>query len=241
MKPDYEYPLNYFLDKLHLKSGKFVDVGANDGKIGSMTYDLENNGWSGILIEPNPTLVEHLKSVRTSPVFPNAISSLEGDLPFYIVDGPDNMHGLSRFNYTKEFEEHVNKSGGSVRKTIVKVKKLSSIMNEAVGLDHVDFLKIDVEGHEYEVLKSFDFEKFHPRLIVTEDNFKDADKKVRHFLSGKGYEVIARDRINYWFAPRAEIKYFLYDYIHSKLRFIRWDLKRVIFRILNLKFHTGNN
>lgn len=241
MKPSYEYPLNYFLEKLHISQGKFVDVGANDGKIGSMTYDLEKNGWSGILIEPNPTLVENLKKIRTSPVFPYAISSQEGDLPFYIVEGPDNLHGLSRFNYTKEFEEHVVRSGGSVKKTLVHVKKLSSIMKEAQGLDRVDLLKIDVEGHEFEVLKSFDFDTFKPRLIVTEDNFKDADKSVRHFLYSKGYEVIARDRINYWFAPKSEVKHFLYDYLHSKIRFIRWDVKRVLYRLINKKFQTGNN
>jgi FkbM family methyltransferase len=241
MKSDYEYPLNYFLNKLNISKGKFVDIGANDGMIGSMTYDLEKNGWSGILIEPNPTLVDHLKKIRTSPVFPYAISSTEGDLPFYIVEGPDNLHGLSRFNYTKEFEEHVKKCGGSVKKTIVHVKKISSIMKEAQDLDQVDFLKIDVEGNEFEVLQSFDFEKFHPRLIVTEDNFKDADKSVRQFLYSKGYATIARDRLNYWFAPKSEIKHFLYDYVHSKIRFLRWDIKRFIYRLINKKFQTGNN
>lgn len=240
MKADYEYPLEYFLEKLHLSNGKFVDVGANDGKTGSMTYDLERNGWSGILIEPNPMLVENIKKIRTSPVFQNAISSNEGELPFYIVEGPSNLHGLSRFNYTKEFEDHVKRSGGSVNKTIVKVKKVSSIMSEAHDLNKVDFLKIDVEGHEAEVLKSFDFDKFKPTLIVTEDNFKDADKTVRHFLASKGYAVIARDRINYWFAPKSEIKHFLYDFLHAKWRFFRWDVKRFLYQLVGKKIHTGN-
>lgn len=241
MRPDYEYPLSYFLEKMHLSKGVFVDVGANDGIKGSMTYDLEKNGWTGILVEPNPTLVERLKKVRTSPVFPYAISSTEGDLPFYIVEGPDNLHGLSRFNYTTEFESHINKSGGSVKKMIVHVKKISNVMKEAAQLDHVDFLKIDVEGHELEVLKSFDFDKYRPRLIVTEDNFKDSDKSVRHFLHSKGYEVIARDRINYWFAPKSEMKHFVYDVLHSRVRFLRWDLKRFFYGLLNKKFETGNN
>lgn len=241
MKPDYEYPLDYFLKKMNFHSGKFVDVGANDGIKGSMTYELERNGWNGILIEPNPTLIERLKKVRTSPVFPYAISSTEGDLPFYIVEGPDNLHGLSRFDYTTEFEEHVKKCGGTVKKNIVKVKKISDVMTEAQGLDHVDLLKIDVEGHEFEVLKSFDFKKFHPRLIVTEDNFKDSNKSVRYFLQDQGYVVIARDRINYWFAPKSEIKFFVFDYLHAKFRFIRWDIKRFFYGLVNKKVHTGNN
>ncbi|MBP9682970.1 MAG: FkbM family methyltransferase [Bacteriovorax sp.] len=241
MKADYEYPLNYFTHKLNLTKGKFVDVGANDGIIGSMTYELENQGWSGILIEPNPKLAQHLKLVRTSPVFQNAISSNEGELDFYIVEGPGNLHGLSRFHYTQEFGNHVIKSGGAVHKTAVQVRKISNIMNEAENLDHVDFLKIDVEGHEHEVLKSFDFVKFRPALIVTEDNFKDSDKSVRRFLHSKGYAVIARDRINYWFAPKCQIKHFLYDYLHAKVRFLRWDIKRFFYRMMNKKIKTGNN
>jgi FkbM family methyltransferase len=241
MKSDYEYPLNYFLEKMNLMKGKFVDVGANDGEIGSMTYDLEKNGWTGILIEPNPILVENLKKIRTSPVYPFAISSVEGDLPFYIVEGPGNSHGLSRFNYTQEFEDHVKQIGGAVTKTIVPVRKISSIMKEASNLESVDLLKIDVEGHELEVLKSFDFKKYRPRLIVTEDNFKDSDKSVRLFLKANGYNVIARDRINYWFAENSEIKHFFYDFLHSKIRFIRWDLKRFIYGLMKKKIKTGNN
>lgn len=241
MKSGYEYPLDYFLQKMNISNGKFVDVGANDGMIGSMTYDLEKKGWSGILIEPNPILVENLKKIRTSPVFPFAISSVEGDLPFYIVQGPGNLDGLSRFNYTNEFENHVKSCGGTVKKTIVQVRKISSIMSEAQDLKEIDFLKIDVEGHELEVLKSFDFEHFHPRLIVTEDNFKDADKSVRKLLRTKGYKVIARDRINYWFAPKSEVKNFLYDYLHAKIRFVRWDIKRFIYKLINRKFQTGNH
>jgi len=241
MKADYEYPLDFFISKLNLKNGKFVDIGANDGISGSLTFDLEKNGWKGILIEPNPILVERLKQFRTSPVFQYAISSTEGELPFYIVEGAENLHGLSRFDYTKEFEAHVNSCGGVVKKTIVHVKKISTIINELSNLESVDFLKIDVEGHELEVLKSFDFNKFHPLLIVTEDNFKDADKSVRKLLLDKGYEVIARDRINNWFAPKSEVSKFLPDYLHAKIRFFRWDLKRSLYSLFNKKVHTGNN
>jgi len=241
MKSDFEYPLEYFLKKLHLLKGKFVDVGANDGITGSMTYALEKNGWSGILIEPNPALVENIKKARTSPVFQYAISSQKGELPFYLVEGPANLHGLSRFDYTKEFDEHIKRSGGSIKKTMVHVEKISHIIEEAKMFDKIDLLKIDVEGHEFEVLKSFDFERYQPTLIVTEDNFKDADKSVRNLLRNKGYAVIARDRINYWFAPKKEIKHFLYDFLHAQIRFLRWDIKRFIYRLLKKKIHTGNN
>ena len=241
MKSGFEYPLSYFIKKLNLHNGKFVDVGANDGVHGSMTYALEQSGWTGILVEPNPVLVEKLKRVRSSPVFQYAISSVEGNLPFYIVEGPSNLDGLSRFHYTEEFETFVKSCGGSVKESVVQVKKISCIINECSNLEKIDFLKIDVEGHEYEVLKSFDFEKFKPSLIVTEDNFKDEFKKVRYFLKTKGYEVIARDRINYWFAPKSEVKKFMYDYLHAKMRFLRWDVKRVLLRLVDKKINTGNH
>ena len=240
MKPSYEYPLEYFTEKLSMAKGVFVDIGANDGIHGSMSYQLEKNGWNGILIEPNPLLVNRLREVRTSPVFQCAISSIEGDLPFYLVEGPGNIDGLSRFDYTKEFEDHVNNGGGHVKKTIVNVRKISNVIEDAKNISKVDLLKIDVEGHEFDVLKSFDFEKYHPTLIITEDNFKDSDKSVRYFLASKGYAVIARDRINYWFAPKEKIKFFLYDYLNAKFRFFRWDLKRILYKALGKKFQTGN-
>ena len=241
MKANYEYPLDYFLNKLNLTDGVFVDVGANDGIKGSMTYDLEQKGWKGILVEPNPILVENLKKVRTSPVFACAISSSEGDMPFYIVEGPDNLHGLSRFDYSKDFDEHIKKCGGTIEKKIVHVRKISNVIKEAATLFKIDFLKIDVEGHELEVLKSFDFETYHPQLIVTEDNFKDEDKSVRNFLASKGYAVIARDRINYWFAPKKSVSKFLYDAYHAKMRFLRWDAKRMLLGLAKKKMKTGNN
>ena len=241
MKASYEYPLGYFTEKLHMGIGVFVDVGANDGIHGSMSYQLEKEGWSGILIEPNPLLVNRLREVRTSPVFQCAISSNEGDLPFYIVEGPGNIDGLSRFDYSKEFEDHVKSCGGSVKKSIVNVRKISNVIEEAKNISKIDLLKIDVEGHEFDVLKSFDFDKYHPSLIITEDNFKDSDKSVRYFLESKGYVVIARDRINYWFAPQSKIKLFLYDYLNAKFRFFRWDIKRFLYKILGKKIHTGNH
>jgi FkbM family methyltransferase len=241
MRADFEYPLNYFLQKLELSKGFFVDVGANDGIKGSMTFDLEKNGWRGILIEPNPTLVKTLKENRSSPVFPYGVSSSEGEMLFYIVDGPDNLHGLSRFHYSLEFEEHVKSLNGLVKPTQIQVKKLKTIMNESNIFASVDFLKVDVEGHELEVLKSFDFEKFQPKLIVTEDNFKDRDKSVRHFLKSKGYEIIARDRINNWFAPKIEVRKFMYDFLHAKVRFLRWDIKRALYGALKREIKTGNH
>ena len=241
MKASYEYPLQYFTEKLQMTNGVFVDVGANDGIHGSMSYQLEKDGWRGILIEPNPQLVKHLREVRTSPVFQCAISSTEGDLPFFMVEGPGNIDGLSRFDYTKEFEDHVISCGGSVNKTIVNVRKISNVIEEAKNLNEIDLLKIDVEGHELDVLKSFDFKKYNPSLIITEDNFKDSDKSVRLFLASKGYAVIARDRINYWFAPKSKIKFFLYDFLNAKFRFFRWDLKRFIYNKLGKKIHTGNH
>ena len=134
-------------------------------------------------------------------------------------------------------------------KSIMETPKVDKIIiNMGVGdavsnaknLDKVDLLKIDVEGHELDVLKSFDFEKYHPSLIITEDNFKDSNKSVRYFLASKGYAVIARDRINYWFAPKSKVKFFLNDYLNAKFRFFRWDLKRSLYNIFGKKVHTGN-
>lgn len=241
MKPDFEYSLDFFLNKLHMTKGIFVDVGANDGFHGSMTLDLENNGWSGVLIEPNPILVEKLVQNRKSPVFQFAVSNSEGRLPFYIVSGPGNIHGLSRFSIDDNFRAHIASLGGSIKEEIVEVKKISSIINSKGELPKVNFLKVDVEGHELAALQGFDFKKYRPELIVTEDNFKDSDKSVRHYLEQNGYKIAARDRINNWFV-RSDLKpIFFKESLQASIRFLRWDIKRFFYKIFNLKFKTGNN
>lgn len=230
----------YFLNKLSITDQKFVDVGANDGETNSMTYALEKSGWTGILIEPNPILAESLPLKRSSSVVNCAVSSSNASLEFNIVSGPGNLHGLSRFNYTPEFEKHVQKHGGAIEKKIVNCKTLESILSEVSFPKKFAFLKVDVEGHELEVFKSLNLNQYSPRLIVAEDNTKDRDKSVRKYLQRFNYIVIARKGTNNFYVKREDVIKFLPSYFLAKLIFAKWDIKRFIWKLSGKEFVSNN-
>ena len=173
--------------------GFFVEVGANDPHSGSQTWLLEENGWRGVLVEPQAALCEKLRCERKhSRIFQVACSGPEregeADLQIGAHDGISTLeqqvdsHGI-RFIGT----EHV------------KVTTLDKVLQEA-GVGTIDFLSLDVEGHEIEVMRGFDFEKYRPSLILIEDGVRSLDKHC--FLKRRGYRLVKRTTLNNWYIPR---------------------------------------
>ena len=82
----------------------------------------------------------------------------------------------------------------------VPVRTLDSILEEAGCPTAFDFLSIDVEGHEIEVLRGFDIGRWRPRLILLEDHVTDLSK--HQYLLAAGYRIIRRYDNNGWYVPR---------------------------------------
>jgi FkbM family methyltransferase len=172
--------------------GFFVEVGANDPHERSQTWHLEQAGWTGILIEPQPDLAAKLRAARTAKVFAVACSSPENTgrtLPLHVA-GP--LSGLDRERMAP----------GAEPETIIAVpiRTLDSILDEARAPMPLDFVSIDVEGHEIEVLRGFDIARWRPRLILLEDHVADLSK--HRFLTAAGYRIIRRYENNGWYVPR---------------------------------------
>jgi len=174
------------------RSGYFVEVGANDPHARSQTFHLEQAGWAGVLIEPQPELAGKLRANRTAKVFAAACSSPENagrTMPLHVA-GP-----LSALNRERMAP------GAAPEKVIqVPVKTLDSILVEAGAHPGFDFLSIDVEGHEIEVLRGFDIARWHPRLILLEDHVRDLAK--HRYLTARGYRIIRRYENNGWYVAR---------------------------------------
>jgi FkbM family methyltransferase len=174
-------------------TGFFVEVGANDPKLISQTWHLEERGWRGVLVEPNPELAERLRQERkNSIVFQVACSSPEkrGEALFHFADAATHS-GL---------EMHVDDPETTyTRSETVKVMTLDDILEE-LGNPKVDFVSIDVEGTELDVLQGFDLSKHRPSLILLEDKVNDL-KKHSH-LKNHGYRLVRRTRPNNWYVPR---------------------------------------
>lgn len=172
--------------------GYFVEVGANDPRERSQTWLLEQSGWTGVLIEPQPDLATELRAKRKAKVFSVACSSPENagrELPFHVA-GP--LSSLDRKGMAP---------GAMPEKIInVPIRTLDSILAEAGSPTRFDFLSIDVEGHEIEVLRGFDIARWRPQLILLEDHVADLSK--HRYLVAAGYRIIRRYENNGWYVPR---------------------------------------
>jgi FkbM family methyltransferase len=171
--------------------GYFVEVGANEPRERSQTWFLEQAGWTGVLIEPQPELADKLRGKRKAKVFAVACSSPENagrELPLHVA-GP-----LSALDRTRMAP------GASPERIIqVPIQTLDSILAEACTPRGFDFLSIDVEGHEIEVLRGFDIARWRPRLILLEDHVADLSRHM--YLTAAGYRIIRRYENNGWYVP----------------------------------------
>jgi len=177
----------YFGRQTH---GVFVDVGANHPTEQSQTWFLELKGWSGILIEPNSQLCRLLREQRPrSKTVQAAVCSPEqvGEADLYI--GACDAHSA----VTPQFDHALK--GETER---VMMRTLDSILIEA-GISSVDFLSVDVEGMEIDVLKGLTLPDYRPQLILIEDHFYN--HKIHSYLKLNGHKLVRRTGYNNWYVP----------------------------------------
>lgn len=175
------------------RDGVFVEVGANDPVAGSQTWLLEQNGWQGVLVEPQASLCEKLRRARPrSRVFQVACSrpGSEGQADLILTEYDGNA------TLNPQRDSHGINYVGAER---VQITTLDSVL-QAAGVSHIDFLSLDVEGHEIEVMRGFNFGKFKPLLILIEDGVRDLAK--HRFLKHRGYKLVKRTTLNNWYVPK---------------------------------------
>jgi FkbM family methyltransferase len=207
--------------------GFFVEVGANHPTRGSQTWHLERRGWRGVLVEPLPDNADRLRNARTATVFAVACSSPENAgqmLPFYAADA---LSGLDRPRMAPWAKPEVIN---------VPVRTLDSLLEEAGAPRPLDFLSVDVEGHEIEVLSGFDFVRWAPRFILLEDHVANLSR--HRFLKSHGYQLVRRTAVNGWYVPAsAPIRFGLGEdlrllrkyYLGLPVRVMRRRLRRMLF------------
>jgi FkbM family methyltransferase len=173
------------------RPGVFVEVGANDPVEGSQSYRLEQElGWTGLLVEPLLEHAEDLRRRRRAAVAQVACGppGCHGQWVEFKVAGVSSTLAREFINYRRTAKE--------VRQ--VQVMTLDSLL-EHHGIDHIDFLSLDVEGYEVEVMEGLNFEKYRPRLILIEDRVRDLQR--HRYLTSKGYKIVRRSGANGWYVP----------------------------------------
>ncbi|HXW23377.1 MAG TPA: FkbM family methyltransferase [Xanthobacteraceae bacterium] len=172
-------------------AGYFVEVGANDPQYLSQTWHLERRGWTGVLVEPQPDLAAELVRRRSAKVYPVACSSPRHS---------GRAMTLHLAGIHSSFDPDLNISTERAEGTVeVPVRTLDEILVDAGAPAPIDFLSIDVEGHEIEALDGFDFARWRPRLILIEDLAMNLD--VHRCLTAHGYKWMRRTGLNSWYVP----------------------------------------
>ena len=191
-----QHVINVFNEK---QNGFFIEVGAYDGVSMSNTYLLEYQyGWKGICIEPNPTYFAQMVTNRPNCINLSCAVFNEDNKEMSFID--DKSGGCSGF---VETNSHTHILHNPV--ITVTTKKLTTILEESNAPKFIDFLSLDTEGSEYEILNSHDFDKYIFGYICVEHNFIDSNrKKIRELLESKGYMFCRENNVDD-------------DYIHTSL------------------------
>lgn len=176
------------------KDGYFVELGACDGVHFSNTLYFERElGWNGICIEPNPDYLENLRKNRRCNVSDGLAYSHEDvsvsfslcDVVSAIVD--DNKNPFTRADRVIE----------------KKTTTLSKIFDTFSAPRIIDYLSLDVEGQEYNILSTFPFDKYQFRCMTVEHNAPhtgpEMQTKIRGVLEANGYKYVkGNDNIHNW-------------------------------------------
>jgi FkbM family methyltransferase len=169
--------------------GVFVDVGGYDGIIGSNTLFFEAfRKWSGILIEPSPTQLAKAQVVRRCACLGYAIAGEQGTADFMeITEGFTQMSGFLE-SYDADLLARVR--GDTRHREVIhqlEKKTLAAVLEEQ-NLRQIDFLSLDVEGGEMEILSGFPFADFEVTMWSIENNSQSSD--LPELMRGQGYALV---------------------------------------------------
>jgi FkbM family methyltransferase len=180
------------LAELHRKRhGFFVEVGAGDGLANSNTYLLEQQfGWRGILVEPNPGMQDRLRRNRPGSVIATeAIYSRRGRMTFLCVEGA----AFELSTLSAHANDDRNAPLRSEHRTVeVDTITLLDLLQRHDAPRQIDYLSLDTEGSEAEILGAFDFSAYDVALISVEHNHTEKEPEIDQFMTAAGYRRVFR-------------------------------------------------
>lgn len=190
----------------HEKDGYFVDIGAHDGKHCSNTYVMEQLGWDGICVEPNPnlrgfpSLIENRKCICENL----CIFSEETEVDFVARGRRPQGSGIVMESANRDIDKLVERGHPVIK---VKAITLEQLLDKHNAPSVIDYINIDTEGSEYEILKVFNFNKYRFKTLTIEHNYFEGQgypeaarikrENIRNLLEANGYKfdkaVVADD------------------------------------------------
>lgn len=175
--------------------GTCIDVGAENPIIGNNTYYFEKIGWDVYCIEANPNQFQRLKETRQKAFsFACGCENLENvDFTVCSIQGGTNQGAVSSLKIDERLLSDHIQYGPILEKVKVNVKTLDSFLEEE-KIKKIDFISIDTEGTEIDVLKGLDIEYYCPKLFVIENNYNYDE--IEMYLKKFGYIKDKRIEVN---------------------------------------------
>lgn len=196
----------FFQDR---RGGFFVDVGCYEYEKFSTTYYLEKHlGWSGIGVDANDALRAGYEEHRPATKFEHYVvtDTSGGEHTFYLNVGGEGISSVSRRWIVDFVRDFFPGARPRIREVQVPAITLDDLL-EKHGVEEIDFLSIDIEGHEPAALAGLDIERFAPELVCIEAPTTEPEIILGYF-DEHGYERIERflehDAVNWYFRPRAD-------------------------------------
>lgn len=192
--------LEYLFQQEGVKMPTYLDIGANLPVLGSNTFLFYNRGCRGVLIEPEPELAKDLRRMRPGDkVLEMAIGlSDEKTLPFYVFPKEN-----SPWNTFSAEDAEFRKASGFPYEKVLNMPLINvNTVFEKYFKRSPDLVSIDVEGLDFDIIKSMDFEKHRPLSIILETlRFGDSeraykDERIIEFMKEKGYTLYADTYVN---------------------------------------------
>lgn len=200
--------INHFLTYvLEIEKPYYLDIGANHPwQLSNTAFFYKNCGSKGVLVEPNPALYEKIKNDRKRDTVLNVgIGVNESEsIPFYIM----SYDTLSTFDYSS-VEMMERKNFAELVQTIeIPLVPVMAII-EKYCEQAPNIVSLDVEGIDFDILKTFDFEKIKPEVFIIETaelGKFEKNQEIIDYMKSKGYLVIADTFINTIFMDESKIK-----------------------------------
>lgn len=191
--------VDYIFDTLQVKSRRYLDIGTNDPVHLNNTYLFYSKGFSGVCVEPDPDLCKKIRDKRPrDKIVQVGVGNSKKKLPFILME----PHTLNTFS-GKEAEMYQKFYPWASVREVVKIKlvPVNSILKKYFK-DGIDFLSIDTEGLDQEIIESIDFMKYRPLVVSVETavyknkNTLKKNSEIINFLKQHNYFVYADTFVN---------------------------------------------
>jgi FkbM family methyltransferase len=189
----------YVLDFFGNHVGSFLDIGANDGITLSNSYALVQKGWRGVLVEASKKafdrLVENLGNNTNIVLMPYAIGAENGIVPFYESGELLGQGDVALVSSVKKEElERWKPLNMPFTKMDIPMMRFDKLI-ESAGVSKFDFITMDIEGAELDVLPQMDFDKMETKMLIVEFNGKQQEKYDEIILP-YGFKLIHKNGEN---------------------------------------------